>query len=190
MIAYLKGRLLTKKINYLIILVNGIGYRVNIGLNVLEKIGPEKTNIALFVYQAVRENSVELFGFISLEELELFELLISVSGVGPKVGQNIIANCPVLQLRSAIIENEPAVFDKIPRIGTKLAQKIILELHSKFSKDETILKIPDQQNMEIVAALTGFGYSAKEINQAINDLPEKISKVEDKLKWVLKKLGQ
>src|SRR5581483_6219809 len=133
MIAKLEGKVAHRFDPYLIIDVNGVGYKVFASSVVLEHLNTNPDLVSIFTYTYVREDALELFGFLSLEELALFEQLISVSGIGPKTAIAIFSIGGKDEISDAIAKENVAFFTSVPRLGLKNAQKIIIELKGKIS---------------------------------------------------------
>ncbi len=131
MIARLSGTVLEKRGDAAILDVQGVGYLVHLSLQSMAGLPPEGTRAQLRCYTHVREDALQLFGFLTMEEEELFHLLISVSGVGPKLGINILSGMPATELASAILHGELARLTKIPGVGKKTAERLVLELKDR-----------------------------------------------------------
>lgn len=134
MIAFLKGRLIHKDPTYVIIDVNGVGYHVNISLQTFGEINDQE-NILLYTHLSIREDAHVLFGFSKEAEKKLFQLLISVSGVGPSTASVMLSYMSVDELKAAIISDDAATLQRIKGIGGKTAQRVIIELKDKLKKD-------------------------------------------------------
>ena len=131
MIAFLRGQVLDKHPDRLIIDVHGVGYQVQVPLSTYYSVGEPGADVSLRIHTHVREDALQLFGFATPEEEELFHLLISVSGVGPKLGVNILSGMPAQELASAILHGELARLTKISGVGKKTAERLVLELKDK-----------------------------------------------------------
>jgi len=186
MIAYLKGRIKYLALNWLILDVNGIGYKIYL------KTENSKLKIdeilELFIYNHIREDRQELYGFLKMEELQMFELLISVNGVGPKMAMNILSQVGSDKLKSAIINGDSMIFTTISGVGKKIAAKIIIELKNKIGglDDINLNQVMGGDN-DLTDALCSLGYSKSEIFAFIKEIPENAKTTEEKVKWVLKK---
>jgi len=186
MISFLSGKTLLVQGGFIILEVSGVGYRVNINDRITTKPGEK---IELFTYNHIREDCNDLYGFCSYEELLLFEKLITVNGVGPKVGQLIMASSSADKIISAIIEENIAFFQAVPGIGKKVAAKIILDLKSKLSgiqSDSIIGKMNDSD--ELIEALASLGYKPNEIRKVVVSIPKNLNKFEDKVRWCIKNI--
>ena len=179
MYAYLKGELEGISEDGAIIEVNGIGYNVKLSKEVITKLPPLHYKVQIFTYTSVREDAMQLYGFLSLGELELFKKLITVNGIGPKVAQGLLAVMDVDTLKFAIMAGDAKLIAKAPGIGAKTAERIILDLKDKvsidideLSKDEnsvgTVNAQTDSIKNEAVEALVALGYSQFEAAKAVS----------------------
>lgn len=185
MIAYIKGKILAKSSNYIIILAdNSLGYKINTGGFPKGEIGQQ---VEFYCYEHIREDTDELYGFEKHDELELFENLISVSGVGPKVAQSIIINLGREKIVSAIMKNDLNLFKSVSGVGTKVAAKIIVELKNKLTKDQ--INLDEFENDETVDALIALGLKKSEILPALKNIPSDINDTQDRIKHVLKNVA-
>ena len=170
MIAHLSGSILDVRLNQLVIDVGGIGYQVIVApeLAADSRVGQ---SISLHTSLVVREDSWTLFGFSNADAKNLFEQLQSVTGIGPKVASALLAVYQPEELRSAIAAQDNAALERVPGIGKKVASRIILELKDKFGggyRSKSSLSGP--WRTQVIGALTGLGYSAKEAESALDDV--------------------
>lgn len=190
MIAYLEGKIIHSTDKFIIINTGSVGYRVSITPEALLdcKSGME---ISLFIYTAVRENSIDLFGFQTVEELSFFELLLAVSGIGPRSALGIIALAPIDTIKRAIATGDVSYLNKVSGIGRKTAEKIIIELRDKLqdykSDDNTPGLLRDES--DIVEALKSLGYSQNEARDALKKVPTTVIGTNARIKEALKILG-
>lgn len=191
MIGFLRGEVFFKEGNYIILDVQGVGYKVLGSSDVLAK-AHKGSSLSLFIYTHVREDNISLFGFLEAASLKLFENLIGVSGIGPKTAMNIFSIGDRSQIVSAIISADTAFFTGVPRLGQKNAQKIIIELKNKFgSTAELDLSGEDMfGNEEAIVALKNFGFTSKEIHDAIRAVKKDGQKITETIKLALKYLGK
>ncbi|MBF8250344.1 MAG: Holliday junction helicase subunit RuvA [Candidatus Levybacteria bacterium] len=191
MIGHLTGEVFYKESNSLILDVQGVGYKVLGSRDVLAK-AHKGSPLELFIYTHVREDNISLFGFLEAQDLKLFENLIGVSGIGPKTAMNIFSQGNRSQIVSAIVKADTSFFKAVPRLGQKNAQKIIIELKSKFGSIVDLDLSGDDLsgNEEAVAALKGFGFTNKEIYEAIKNVKKDGQKVTETIKLALKYLGR
>jgi len=191
MIGHLKGEVFFKESSYIILDVNGVGYKVLGSRDVLTK-AIKGSPLELFIYTHVREDNISLFGFLESLDLKLFESLIGVSGIGPKTAMNIFSIGHRSQIIEAIMSADTSFFKSVPRLGQKNAQKIIIELKNKFGGvGEIDLSGEEMSGQdEIVSALKNFGFTGKEIYEAIKHVKKVDQKVTETIKLALKYLGQ
>ncbi len=196
MIAYLKGKLVIKSVDYIVIDVQGIGYKVYMSKTAIDKIEEEK-EIKVYTYLKVREDDIRLFGFNTLEELHMFELLISVGGIGAKSAIAILSNITPSKFALAVITSDVNTLKKLQGIGPKTAQRIILELKDKIKTEEAIenqentIKQEEQiqEDMEeLIQALQVLGYRRYEINNILPKIKEET--LEDRIKEALQYLAR
>ncbi|MFW6006464.1 MAG: Holliday junction branch migration protein RuvA [Halanaerobiales bacterium] len=196
MIGSLSGVLKWHSRNKIIIEVSGVGYLLEIyDLFKCPQVGED---IDIFVYTYVREDTLDLYGFQTMTERELFVTLLSVSRIGPKAAMNILSSLPYDEFVKAILSENVAVLKKISGIGPKTAQRLILELQNKIDDlaEKTELSIMDKnmedlKNKELHEALNNLGYSNKEINHALSNVDmDQDTGLEDKIKKILSYLGK
>lgn len=190
MIGFLKGTIELLDRPFVYIDVNGVGYKVLVSDNVYSKLAKTE-KIKLFTYTYVREDALELFGFMEVEDLKLFEGLITVSGIGPKTALNIFSFGIRKEIIEAIIKGDVSFFTSVPRLGTKNAQKIIIELKNKMGAGNDLdLSGKDLlENAEVVQALKNFGFSVGEAQKAVREIKVQGLSLDEKIKLALKRLG-
>ena len=192
MFAYIKGTLEEKSTNYVVIDVGGIGYKIfmsNISINEIGELG---NTVKVHTHYYVREDNISLYGFLTHEELKMFELLLSVSGIGAKSAITMLSNITPAGFACAIISNNVALLKKIPGIGPKTAQRIILELQDKLKSEQELAKQEEQTEIRIVnnnenveeamQALQILGYNKKEIEKAFEKIANTDVCVEELIK--------
>ena len=191
MIATLDGTLEYSDYNSVIVKVNGIGFKVYSSRYTLDQFGDTGSSISMFIHFHLRTDNVSLYGFSSKEELSLFEDLISVSGIGPKVALALLSSLNPKQLVLAITSSSVEVIVQVPGIGKKVANRLIVELKGKLEKEWGEEAIPlDSENVEVVAALTSLGYSLREASKAISAIQSSSAlKLEEKIRLALQQLG-
>jgi Holliday junction DNA helicase RuvA len=188
MIAYLKGKIIINKTGLAIVEAGGVGYRLNTKSDSVLRAGE---SAEFFIHEHIREDADDLYGFKTFEELELFEKLISVNGVGPKAGMAIMTSGSVESIISAIADENLAFFKSISGIGNKAATKIILDLKTKVSGIREINVLTNSSDADdLVAALTSLGYKNIEISKITAKIPVELKKIEDKITWCLKNLSE
>lgn len=189
MIGALSGIAHTPIANPLLVMVGGVGYRVAVPEHILSDIHADKP-LFLYTHTHVREDALDLYGFVSPEELSLFTLLISVSGIGPKTSLTIVDR-GASAVRQAIMTADVSFFTSIPRLGTKNAQKIIIELKTKLgSIEELDLSQEHGETKEILEALESMGFVKKEAYAALKQLNALDLPVEERLRQALKLLSK
>jgi holliday junction DNA helicase RuvA len=189
MISYLEGTIKFKSITYLTLLVAGVGYKVFVPGNILSKTIIDQP-ASFFIHTHVKEDALNLYGFSSQDELLLFEMLLGVSGVGPKTALGIFAGNTINQIKEAIVKGDVSFFTAIPRLGTKNAQKIIIELRGKLgSLEEIDLTGDPNETKEIIDALKTFGFKTEEAKEALKEIKDKEGTVSEKIRQALKILG-
>ena len=187
MISYLKGTVLTKKPKYLILLVNNVGYQIFANEKTLSEL-KEGAEANLYIHHQQKEDAQDLYGFLTLPELELFKNLVSISGVGPKSAINVLVAATVEDIIHAILSEDAELLKSVSGIGTKTAERIVIELKSKIGKlsqEATGVKATSGDS-EVIEALLGLGYSRKEVIDAIRQLPKEVTDTSEKIKGVLK----
>ncbi len=197
MIGQLKGVIESIDINHVIVDVGGVGYEVGMPTRVLAKLPPVGTEIKIYTQQVIREDGHFLFGFLSKEERSLFKLLLSVSGVGPKVALSLLGGFELNNLVAAITRGNSAYISSVPGIGSKTAQKIILELKEKVSKAYGSQPSGSMESQkedtpllnDAISALIALGYSPREARQALSKVDLGANQtIEQVLKAVLSKI--
>lgn len=182
MISYIKGKILEKGLTYLIVENQGLGYKVFVTPEALERnIGDE---VKFFTYHKISEDGQALFGLPTFSALQFFELLITVSGVGPKAAISILSAAPVESVKQAIASQDAGAFKRISGIGTKTAEKIIVELKNKVTTDKLQVTSSD-----VFDALSALGYGQKEVRDVMSKLDSSKSQGEQ-LKQALQMLGK
>lgn len=195
MIGYIKGRLLSKAPDSILVDIGGVGYEVYVSLNTFYELPSVGSEVELFVHTYVREDTFQLYGFISREEKMTFLDLITISGVGPRVAIQILSGITPSELKQTVVEHNVKRLQKIPGIGKKTAERILLELKHKFKslrKDVSTEEYPDFTGDSVfgnaVSALVNLGYKPHEAKKAVSRAMERLdgSKLEDVLKEALR----
>jgi Holliday junction DNA helicase RuvA len=188
MIATLQGVVSAKGKDFVVVQVGGVGFQVFVPqrlVNGLEGAGQE---VMLFTHLHVRENELALYGCETEEELALFRLLQTVSGIGPKVALSILSSLPPGQFRAAVAQGDEATLARVPGIGPKTAKKLVFDL-----KDKVAAEVPPadlrpsltQADADLIAALTSLGYSVAEAQEAIRALPHEALPLEERVRLAL-----
>lgn len=197
MISYIKGNLECKNIDNIVIDVGGIGYKIYMSANSIDRISEVGKEIKIYTYMKVREDDISLYGFCTNEELKMFEQLIGVSGVGAKSALTILANISPSSFALAIISGDVNTLKSLPGIGEKSAQRMILELKDKMKTQDAIEnKVIPTKNIaksdkakDAIEALQVLGYARKDIELAIANIDTNELSVEEIIKQGLKMLG-
>jgi Holliday junction DNA helicase RuvA len=190
MIATLHGKLLSRTDDALIVNVGGVGFRVRAPTGTLANLGAVGSEVQLFTHLHVREDELSLYGFATEDELRLFETLLTVSGIGPKVALGILSATSTDTLRIAIAQGNIEILTTIPGIGKKTAQRLVLELKGKIDVSglgEIGELTPVDE--DVVNALINLGYSAAEATRAARSVPASAKTVEERVRVALQYLG-
>lgn len=193
MYEYIEGKVTVKKIDYVAIDINGAAYKLFISLKTYEKI--EKEVEKLYVYTYVREDILKLYGFYSEDERTLFEIMLNANGVGPKIAVAILSTYSVSELRDIIMNENEKLLSKVPGIGIKKAQKLILDIKDKISKfsignrEESPIGIISAIETDILLAMESLGYGAKDLEKFVSKEEMKsYTSIEEAIKEILKKI--
>lgn len=205
MIAYVKGELVQKQIGFVVIDVGGIGYKVFMSETSIDAIGNVGEEVKVHTYYKVSEDDISLYGFNTGEELRMFELLISVSGIGAKTAIAMLSAIEPSQFAIAVISNDIETLKRIPGVGPKSAQRIVLELKDKMKKEQQISELTnanlgqkskvskviaiDNKVQEAIDALQVLGYTRKDIEKALEQIDTAELTVEDIIKKALRELS-
>lgn len=185
MIAFLQGKILQKTPKSIILLVGDIGYHVFLKNSQLEKMA-ENSDQKFFIHHYIREETEALYGFENFSELQMFELLISISGIGPKAGLGILEVATPTQLQKAIASGDTTLLTRVSGIGKKIAERVILELKNKvheFSESSDVRNEITAQ-VEAMEALESLGYSSTQIREALSQIDPNLS-LQEKVKKAL-----
>lgn len=192
MIAHLSGKLLFASDRFVVVQTGGVGYKVRVTLDTLRFLrSKEEKEVSLWIYTSVREDALDLYGFEHQAELDFFELLISVSGIGPKSALGILNIAPVKHLEEAIAAGDTGALTKVSGIGKKGAQKIILELRDKMGGHGTeagggMLR----EERDAIEGLVALGYAERDAREALKNVPEEIKGTGARIKNALKRIGK
>lgn len=189
MIAQLRGKIEYLKDNYAVIDVNGVGYKVFVTDYTFGKLAG-KEEISPYIHTYVREDTLALYGFLDMEEKNMFELLISISGIGPKAALGILSIADPKTIQTAIANEDPSVLTRVSGVGKKTAERVILELKNKITNLTEGEKEVVTADGEAIEALAALGYSVSEAREALKSIPTDTKSVEEKIKLALKSLGK
>jgi len=191
MIAHIEGTVIHKSDKFLVVDVSGVGYKVFTAPDTLASFS-DGDKASLWTYMAVRENALDLYGFTTHDEMSFFELLLDVSGIGPKSALGILSVASIDTLKKAIATGDTSYLNKVSGIGKKTAEKIVIELRDKLHahKGEDGVSNGLRGESDIVEALKSLGYSAQEARDALKRIPHTIEGTNARIKEALKILGQ
>lgn len=187
MIYSLKGKLALKRDDYLVVDIGGIGLKIMSSFKTIRNLPQIGESVDIFTYLHVKEDALELYGFLDKEELEFFEMLIGISGIGPKSAIGILSIEKVEKLKAAISEGRSELLTKASGIGKKTAERIILELRGKLKQKESA-KIVGlmESDQDIIEALANLGYTKSQAKEALGKVDAKITRVEERIKEALR----
>lgn len=194
MIATLRGELRARGDNFVVVEVGGIGFRLLVPGSTLDELGDLGETVRLYTHLLTREDAITLYGFVTPEELELFELLLGVTGVGPRLALSVLSATSAEALRLAIAQEDVDLLVRVPGIGRKTASRMILDLKGKI--DISRLGLPgvgivSPEQAELIDVLTSLGYSTAEARAAVASLPleAKAEPLEERIRLVLRYFG-
>lgn len=190
MIASLSGTVLKVEESSLIVSVGGVGLRVFVPRNVLEDVGGLGRSIRLHTHLVVRETELTLYGFETEEDLQLFEVLLGVNSVGPKVALAVLGTLSPEMLKSAIVREETAVLQRVPGIGKKTAERIMFQLRDKLDVTEISTAVPlvSDVDADVIDVLTSLGFSIVEAQAALQHVPRDVQDINDRVQLALQHL--
>jgi len=195
MIAYVEGPIGSLEDKAAVITVGGVGIRVWTTpetLSLLRSAKEREDSVRLFTYLAVREDALDLYGFLNTDERALFELMISVSGIGPKKALSVLSVAPAATLRRAILSHDASYLTKVSGIGKKIAEKIVLELKDKImSLGGALADSPlMHEDKDALEAMLALGYSREESREALQNVPAEIVGLNNRIREALKQIGK
>jgi Holliday junction DNA helicase RuvA len=190
MISQLKGNISYVGFGYVILDVSGVGYKVYVTADALADLQKNKNEVLVWTYLAVRENSLDLYGFRSEEEMSFFDLLLDVSGIGPKSALAILNVTTVENLRKAIQTGDTSYLTKVSGVGKKSADKIVIELQDKLGKIDDSGGPQLREETDVVEALKSLGYSMPEIREAVKKIPAEVEGTSERVREALKIVGE
>ena len=188
MIGYLRGKIVFKATNWLILDVSGVGYKVFISPKLIENCKMKIENsVELFIHHHIREDASDLYGLETPEELQMFELLVSVSGVGPKMAMNILSTYDVNRITQIVTNSDSSSLTAVSGVGKKLSMKMILDLRSKLDSGAiSSLGDFDSSSHDLFDAMESLGYKKHEVIPYIAKIPNELNTIEKKVRWILK----
>ncbi len=184
MIGYLSGSVQLVRPGWIIVNTGGVGYKVSVGPDLLSRVH-EQSELELYIYTQVREDILALYGFETVEGLDFFELLISVSGIGPKAAMGILAAAPVDKIRASIVNQDPSLLASVSGVGKKTAEKVVVELKNKVGSTASIFDGVSSKTKDVYEALLGLGFKPVEAREALASMPAECTDTESQLKYCL-----
>jgi len=184
MFAYLEGEIKLKRLTWVILLSGGVGYKVYVTPRFLDTLTEGKP-AQMYLYTQVREDILALYGFESVDELDLFELLLTVSGIGPKAALGILSASTPENIKESIARQDPTLIASVSGVGKKTAEKVVLELKNKVHSGGGVMTSGPLGSVEVYDALLGLGFKPQEAHQAMVSLPKECKTTEEKLKYCL-----
>jgi len=185
MIAFLEGKIILKKDKFAIVETAGVGYKVFVSRQTLLKLPETGQTVKIFTFQNVKEEALDLYGFLTYNELEFFEILMDIRGVGPRSALDISQIGSLDKIKERILAQDEKIFEGIPGIGSKKAGTIILELTGKIKMLDRSPIIDEAEN-----ALVQLGFTRQDAKKAVSMIPENIKGTEERVKFALKNLGK
>lgn len=189
MISQLEGKIAGIKGNAVTLMVNGVGYQIFLSAYTLGKVAGQEQTL-FYIHTHVREDMLALYGFLNEEELMMFELLISISGIGPKVALSILSIADVKTIRTAVVNKDPSILTRVSGVGKKTAERVIVELQNKVDE----VGVEDQASalagQDALEALTSLGYSVSQAREALKLVAPDVVDVSARIRQALKNLGK
>lgn len=189
MISFIEGEVIEITEKYTTISVQGLGYKIFSTKHVLSSL-QKGDSASLFCHLAVRETALDLYGFENKKEKDFFELLISISGIGPKSALGILDVADIETLKTAVVSGDTSHLTKVSGIGKKNAEKIVLELSNKIDGLESESSQTPSGSIDVLEALIALGYSQNEARKALQAIPKDVMDTEQKIKYALKEIGK
>ena len=191
MITSLEGIIEFKGEKFIVVNVGGVGYKVFLRVDAIHKIPEIGRKVKLWTHHYIREDIAALYGFSAFAELDFFEVLIGISGIGPKGALGILGVAPLDTLKKAIAAGDTSYLTRVSGIGRKTAEKVVLELKEKMAGRGVIVEAPElQQEADALDALITLGYSQREAREALARVPSEIASAEKRVREALKRLGK
>jgi holliday junction DNA helicase RuvA len=191
MIAYLEGKIIKKGKDFVVVKTSGVGYKVFVNNAFISELITGEI-AEFFVYNHITEQSNSLFGLKSEEEQEFFEMVLSVSGIGPKTALNVLASASIYEIKNSIASGDPSLLNKVSGIGPKTAERVVLELRNKIGHIEMNSHKESQMNGfasgDEIDALISLGYSMTQARDALRSIDKNVSDSGERIKEALKKI--
>ncbi len=189
MIAELQGKIASVKANGVVVMIGGVGYQVQVTTYTLGILaGQEEAH--LYIHTHVREDALLLYGFLDEAEKAMFELLISVSGIGPKVALSILSIADTKTLRTAVVHKDASILTRVSGVGKKMAERIILELQNKVEAGDLTDHTEARTDQEALDALLALGYSLVQAREALKNIPADVTDLSGRIRQALKNLAK
>jgi Holliday junction DNA helicase RuvA len=173
-IAFLSGQIQAKNLRTAVVMTSGVGYRVSLPLSDISRLGEVGHNVSLHIHTNVREDAIDLYGFLSMESLNLFEHLINVSGVGPKLALGLLSGMDATQLANTLVAGDHLALTRIPGVGQKTAQRLVLELKDRLAQSPLALTpafgTASSMLHDLRSAITNLGYKAPIVDKAVKSV--------------------
>jgi len=189
MIAKLKGTLEFLRDNYIVVDAGGVGYKVFVSAYTFGKLAGQ-LEVEIYTHTYVREDTLALYGFLVLEDLEMFEMLISISGIGPKAAMGILSIADPKTIRTAVLNEDASILTKVSGVGKKIAQRVILELKSKIEDMPEHEKREATSDSDALEALVAMGYSVSQARETLKHVGVEVTDVGERVKTALRMLGK
>ncbi|MCA9952109.1 MAG: Holliday junction branch migration protein RuvA [Anaerolineales bacterium] len=192
MIATISGTIQKIEESSLVIRLGGVGVRVNVPRNVLEDVGGIGRPISLHTHLIVRETELTLYGFATQEDLQLFEILLSISGVGPKMALAVLGTLSPELLKNAVMREDTAVLQRVPGIGKKTAERVMFQLRDKLDLTATSTGVPlvSDVDADVIDILTALGFSIVEAQAALQNIPRDVGDIDGRVQLALQHLDK
>ncbi len=190
MISFIKGTIIRKTDKYVVLDIGNLGYQVFLTTQTLEK-NKKGDSVSFFTHTHVREDILDLYGFETWEDLDFFNQLIDISGVGPRSALAVLSVAPLEEIKKAVVHGDPALLQQVAGIGKKTAERIIVELREKikFTSDFDLTSLANIGDTQVIEALISLGYKEKEIRPIITKIPADITDLGLRIKEALRLLG-
>lgn len=191
MISFIRGKILSKRKNFIILEAHDIGYQVFLNPTHFAELTTGQ-NVEIFTHQYIKEDALDLYGFRSMDELEMFELLLSISGVGPKSALGILAAANPEELKTSISRGDHSLLTKVSGVGRKTAERVVLELREKISHIDIQPDISGSTDTasDEIDALISLGYSLQQAREALRQVDPLIKNSSERIREALKKMGK
>lgn len=189
MIAELHGKIGTLKANSVVLMVGGVGYQVQVTTYTLGILASQE-DVHLYIHTHVREDAFLLYGFLDEGEKAMFELLIGVSGIGPKVALSILSIADTKTIRTAVTHKDPSILTRVSGVGKKMAERVILELQNKVEEGDLTDHAEARADQEALEALAALGYSVTQAREALKVVPKDVTDLSGRVRQALKSLAK